>query len=166
MTQRVGVQWELPGIVGVQRELPGPWRGRRTRGGGIRNPAETRTCPKEFGHGCDDGSDVHDAARAQRRGPSLRVGQARCRPGEGSMDPPFRVEYLGAERLLPILERRLAVERASDEPRYFCGPTGIAIPAAPLTPTVKNLPLSSRQPTPQFPSRPYSRRVYGPIRRP
>jgi hypothetical protein len=26
------------------------------------NPAETRTFPKEFGHGCDDGSDVRDAA--------------------------------------------------------------------------------------------------------
>jgi putative transposase len=32
----------------------------------------------------------------------------RGRPGEGSIDSPFRVEYLDAERLLPILERRAA----------------------------------------------------------
>jgi hypothetical protein len=30
----------------------------------------------------------------------------RGRPGEGPMDLPFRVEYLGAERLLPVLIRK------------------------------------------------------------
>ena len=32
----------------------------------------------------------------------------RGRPGEGPMDPPFRVEYLDAERMLPILVREAA----------------------------------------------------------
>lgn len=32
----------------------------------------------------------------------------RGRPGEGPMDPPFRVEYLDAERLLPVLVQRAA----------------------------------------------------------
>jgi transposase InsO family protein len=32
----------------------------------------------------------------------------RGRPGEGPMDSPFRVEYLDAERLLPMLDRRAA----------------------------------------------------------
>jgi hypothetical protein len=32
----------------------------------------------------------------------------RGRPGEGPMDLPFRVEYLDAERLLPVLVRKAA----------------------------------------------------------
>jgi hypothetical protein len=32
----------------------------------------------------------------------------RGRPGEGAMDSPFRVEYLDAERLLPLLVRKAA----------------------------------------------------------
>jgi hypothetical protein len=32
----------------------------------------------------------------------------RERPGEGQMDSPFRVEYLDAERLLPVLVPRAA----------------------------------------------------------
>src|ERR1035437_4121950 len=32
----------------------------------------------------------------------------RGRPGEGPMDSPFRVEYLDAERLLPLLVRKAA----------------------------------------------------------
>jgi hypothetical protein len=32
----------------------------------------------------------------------------RGRPGEGPMDSPFRVEYLDAERLLPVLVRKAA----------------------------------------------------------
>jgi len=32
----------------------------------------------------------------------------RGRPGEGAMDPPFRVEYLDVERLLPVLVRQAA----------------------------------------------------------
>jgi hypothetical protein len=32
----------------------------------------------------------------------------RSRPGEGPMDLPFRVEYLDAERLLPVLVRKAA----------------------------------------------------------
>jgi hypothetical protein len=32
----------------------------------------------------------------------------RGRPGEGSMDSPFCVEYLDAERLLPLLVRKAA----------------------------------------------------------
>ncbi len=32
----------------------------------------------------------------------------RGRPGEGPMDSPFRVEYLDAERMLPILVRKAA----------------------------------------------------------
>jgi hypothetical protein len=32
----------------------------------------------------------------------------RGRPGEGSMDSPFRVDYLDAERLLPVLVRKAA----------------------------------------------------------
>ena len=32
----------------------------------------------------------------------------RGRPGEGPMDLPFRIEYLDAERLLPVLVRRAA----------------------------------------------------------
>jgi hypothetical protein len=32
----------------------------------------------------------------------------RGRPGEGAMDPPFRVEYLDAERMLPVLVRKAA----------------------------------------------------------
>jgi hypothetical protein len=32
----------------------------------------------------------------------------RSRPGESSMDLPFRVEYLDAERLLPVLVRKAA----------------------------------------------------------
>jgi hypothetical protein len=32
----------------------------------------------------------------------------RSRPGEGPMDPPFQVEYLDAERLLPVLVRKAA----------------------------------------------------------
>jgi hypothetical protein len=32
----------------------------------------------------------------------------RGRPGEGPMDPPFRVEYFDAERLLPLLVRKAA----------------------------------------------------------
>ena len=30
------------------------------------------------------------------------------RPGEGPMDLPFRIEYLDAERLLPVLARKAA----------------------------------------------------------
>ena len=32
----------------------------------------------------------------------------RGRPGEGPMDSPFRIEYLDAERLLPVLARKAA----------------------------------------------------------
>ena len=32
----------------------------------------------------------------------------RGRPGEGPMDPPFRIDYLDAERLLPVLVRKAA----------------------------------------------------------
>ena len=32
----------------------------------------------------------------------------RGRPGEGPMDSPFRIEYLDAEQLLPILVRKAA----------------------------------------------------------
>jgi hypothetical protein len=32
----------------------------------------------------------------------------RGRPGEGPMDSPFRVEYLDAERMLPVLVRKAA----------------------------------------------------------
>jgi len=32
----------------------------------------------------------------------------RSRPGENSMDLPFRVEYLDAERMLPVLVRKAA----------------------------------------------------------
>jgi hypothetical protein len=32
----------------------------------------------------------------------------RGRPGEDPMDSPFRVEYLDAERLLPVLVRKAA----------------------------------------------------------
>jgi hypothetical protein len=32
----------------------------------------------------------------------------RGRPGEGLMDLPFRIEYLDAERLLPVLVRKAA----------------------------------------------------------
>jgi len=32
----------------------------------------------------------------------------RGRPGEGPIDPPFRIEYLDAERLLPVLVRKAA----------------------------------------------------------
>ena len=32
----------------------------------------------------------------------------RGRPGEGPMDLPFRIEYLDAERLLPVLVRKVA----------------------------------------------------------
>jgi len=32
----------------------------------------------------------------------------RGRPGEGTMDLPFRIEYLDAERLLPVLVRKAA----------------------------------------------------------
>jgi hypothetical protein len=30
------------------------------------------------------------------------------RPGEGSMDLPFRIDYLDTERLLPVLVRKAA----------------------------------------------------------
>jgi hypothetical protein len=30
------------------------------------------------------------------------------RPGDGPMDSPFRIEYLDAERLLPLLVRKIA----------------------------------------------------------
>jgi hypothetical protein len=32
----------------------------------------------------------------------------RGRPGEGSMDSPFRIKYLDTERLLPVLVRKAA----------------------------------------------------------
>ena len=32
----------------------------------------------------------------------------RGRPGQGPMDLPFRIEYLDAERLLPVLVRKAA----------------------------------------------------------
>jgi hypothetical protein len=32
----------------------------------------------------------------------------RGKPGEGPMDSPFRIEYLDAERLLPVLVRKAA----------------------------------------------------------
>jgi hypothetical protein len=36
------------------------------------------------------------------------IPRPRDRPGEGAMDPPFRVEYLDVERLLPVLVRQAA----------------------------------------------------------
>ena len=32
----------------------------------------------------------------------------RGRPGEGTMDSPFRIDYLNAERMLPVLVRKAA----------------------------------------------------------
>ena len=32
----------------------------------------------------------------------------RGRPGEGPMDSPFRIEYLDAQRMLPVLVRKAA----------------------------------------------------------
>jgi Protein of unknown function (DUF1003) len=39
---------------------------------------------------------------------SPRSRPSRGRPGEGPMDSPFRVEYLDAERMLPVLVRKAA----------------------------------------------------------
>jgi serine/threonine protein kinase len=41
-------------------------------------------------------------------GEVYRARDTRGRSGEGPMDSPFRVEYLDAERLLPVLVRKAA----------------------------------------------------------
>jgi hypothetical protein len=54
------------------------------------------------------GSRRSDAGRDLFRTDTGAIPPPRSRPGEGPMDSPFRIVYLDAERLLPVLVRKAA----------------------------------------------------------
>jgi len=68
------------------------------------------------------------------RGHLPAIPPPRGRPGEGPMDSPFRIEYLDAERLLPVLVRKAAwkglrdARQAGPECADLCPPTYEASP--------------------------------------
>src|ERR1035441_2958448 len=60
------------------------------------------------------------ARRILGRAPShlAAIPPPRGRPGEGPMDLPFHIEYLDAERLLPVLLRKAARRIVNREKRW------------------------------------------------